>query len=83
VWRHLLEKRGLRVGPGAGHPFQVDPVPRILETAEAWRQVAAGVAQRVRALESFLDIVSGGRQAIADGVVPERIVAGSGFLERG
>jgi uncharacterized circularly permuted ATP-grasp superfamily protein len=77
----LLEKRGVRVGQGDGHPFPVDPVPRILE-AEEWRQVAAGVAQRVRALEYFLEDVYRERQVVADGVVPERIVAGSGFLER-
>jgi uncharacterized circularly permuted ATP-grasp superfamily protein len=77
----LLEQRGVRVGQGEGHPFQVDPVPRILE-AEEWRQVAAGVAQRVRALECFLDDVYGDRQVVAEGVVPERIVSGSGFLER-
>jgi uncharacterized circularly permuted ATP-grasp superfamily protein len=77
----LLERRRVRVGQGDGHPFQVDPVPRILE-AEEWRQVAAGVSQRVRALECFLDDVYGDRQVVAEGVVPERIVAGSGFLER-
>jgi uncharacterized circularly permuted ATP-grasp superfamily protein len=77
----LLEERGVRVGEGEGHPFRVDPVPRILQ-GEEWRRVAASVAQRVRALECFLNGVYGERQVVAEGVVPERIVAGSGFLER-
>src|SRR6478735_6085558 len=77
----LVEERGVRFGGEEGHAFRVDPVPRILPREE-WDQVAAGVRQRVRALEAFLDDVYGERRTIADGVVPERVVDGSSYFER-
>jgi len=65
---------------GEERPFPLDVMPRIF-TAEEWTQVAAGVAQRVRALEAFLaDIYSVGR-IVSDGMIPHDVVTSSpGFV---
>ena len=53
----------------------VDFVPRILSGAE-WRQLEAGLTQRVGALNRFLEDVYGKARIIADGVVPADVVRG-------
>jgi uncharacterized circularly permuted ATP-grasp superfamily protein len=65
---------------GDGGAFVVDPIPRLLTAAE-WRDLERGLAQRLRALDAFVDDVYRERRAIAEGVVPERVVAGCPFLE--
>ena len=66
---------------GEERPFPLDIVPRVID-AEEWATVERGVAQRVRALEAFLaDVYSAGR-AIADGVVPRRLVVTSSHFHR-
>jgi len=55
-------------------PFDV--VPRVL-TADVWRKVEAGVKQRVRALNLFLDDVYHGRRILRDGVIPSELVLGN------
>src|SRR3981081_721182 len=54
---------------GEERPFPLDLVPRIMSVPE-WSVVEAGVRQRVRALERFLDDVYGPGEILADGVVP-------------
>jgi uncharacterized circularly permuted ATP-grasp superfamily protein len=66
---------------GVERPFPMDIVPRII-TAAQWRHVEAGVAQRVRALEAFLADVYGPCEALADGIVPRRIVVTSAHFIR-
>jgi uncharacterized circularly permuted ATP-grasp superfamily protein len=66
---------------GVERPFPLDIVPRII-AAEEWRTVEVGVAQRIRALEAFLDDVYGAGQVLADGVVPRRIVVTSAHFHR-
>lgn len=66
---------------GVERPFPLDIVPRII-AAEEWRTVETGVAQRIRALEAFLDDVYGAGQVLADGVVPRRIVVTSAHFHR-
>jgi uncharacterized circularly permuted ATP-grasp superfamily protein len=66
---------------GEERPFPLDIVPRIVP-ADTWRQVAAGVAQRVRALEAFLADVYGAGEVFADGVVPRRVVVTSAHFHR-
>jgi uncharacterized circularly permuted ATP-grasp superfamily protein len=61
---------------GGTEAFRVDPVPRVL-AAEEWDVIERGVAQRVRALDAFVADVHGPRRALAEGVVPERVVAGA------
>ncbi|MGY1671692.1 circularly permuted type 2 ATP-grasp protein [Geodermatophilus sp. SYSU D00710] len=65
---------GLEHGPaGESHPFTVDPVPRVLERAE-WQELAAGLTQRLRALEAFVADAHGPREAVRAGVVPAAVL---------
>lgn len=59
---------------GGTETFHVDPIPRIL-TAEQFADVERGVAQRIRALDAFVADVHGERRAVAEGVVPEHVIA--------
>ncbi|MBA2637561.1 MAG: circularly permuted type 2 ATP-grasp protein, partial [Solirubrobacterales bacterium] len=78
-----LETRGCRfMVPGGSEAFVVDPVPRVLGTDE-WARLAAGLEQRVRALEAFVADVYGDRRAIAAGVVPAHVIETAEHLEPG
>ncbi|MGA1812826.1 glutamate--cysteine ligase [Frondihabitans sp. 4ASC-45] len=50
--------------------FSVDLVPRIVTNHE-WSQLAKGLTQRARAIESFLQDAYGARRIVADGVLAE------------
>src|SRR4051812_16864984 len=52
-------------------PFDI--IPRIFSAAE-WERLSAGLEQRVRAINAFVDDVYGARRILADGVVPAEIV---------
>ena len=54
-------------------PFPLDLVPRILPVDE-WRTIKRGLAQRIRALNRFVDDVYHGREIVHDGVVPWPLV---------
>jgi uncharacterized circularly permuted ATP-grasp superfamily protein len=58
---------------GEERPFPLDMIPRIIDAAE-WDLVARGVRQRVLALEAFLADVYGPGRALADGVLPRRLL---------
>lgn len=76
-----LAARGVAFGDGEDvAPFVVDPVPRLL-TADEWRELETGLAQRLRALDAFVADVYGERRVLAAGVLPERVLAGVPFLE--
>src|SRR6478735_10378542 len=77
----LLEDDGVRFGGDEGHPFRVDPVPRVIPAAE-WETVTAGIAQRVRTLDLLLADLYGDRNVVEAGVIPERVVSGSPYFER-
>ncbi len=65
---------------GEERPFPLDVVPRIF-TAEEWTQVSDGVAQRVRALELFLEDVYGAARIVSDGLIPHEVITSSpGFV---
>ena len=53
--------------------FLVDLVPRIVQGDE-WDRLAAGLSQRVEALERFVADVYGEREIVAEGVIPAAIV---------
>jgi uncharacterized circularly permuted ATP-grasp superfamily protein len=53
--------------------FELDPVPRVIRRRE-WAALEAGLAQRVRALNAFLADAYGTRRAVADGVLPARVI---------
>ena len=56
-------------------PFDI--VPRIF-TAKEWDNLAAGLEQRVQAINAFIDDVYHSRHIIADGVVPADIILANG-----
>ncbi len=61
-------------------PFPLDPIPRVLSGAD-WASIGAGLAQRTRALNTFLDDVYGERQIVKDGVIAESVIDNCpGFL---
>ena len=53
--------------------WHVDPIPRIIPAAD-WEPVAAGLAQRVRALNAFAGDVYAEQRIVAAGVVPRRVI---------
>jgi uncharacterized circularly permuted ATP-grasp superfamily protein len=64
---------------GEERPFPIDPIPRVI-SAEEWSMVSRGVSQRVRALEHLLDDVYTDQRAVADGVLPARLVESSTYV---
>lgn len=66
---------------GREHVFPLDLVPRLIPAAE-WELLEAGVVQRVRALEAFLDDVHGPRRCLADRVVPTSLVTSCTGFQR-
>jgi uncharacterized circularly permuted ATP-grasp superfamily protein len=68
-----LRRAGVTFGP---RRFEVDPVPRVIERDE-WRELSAGIAQRVRALEAFVADAYGPQAIVKAGVVPERVLRGA------
>jgi carboxylate-amine ligase len=60
--------------------FPVDLVPRLL-TPEEWVVLAAGVEQRVHALDAFLHDVYGEQRIVAEGVIPARVIHGADLHE--
>jgi uncharacterized circularly permuted ATP-grasp superfamily protein len=55
-------------------PFPLDLVPRVLSGQE-WRDIKRGLAQRIRALNHFVDDVYHAREIVREGLVPWRLVA--------
>ncbi len=68
--RSYLDAAGVRFGDGSGWPFTVDPVPRVL-SADEWRTLAAGLEQRVRALDAFVRDAYGPRLAVDAGIITD------------
>lgn len=75
-----LERDGVVFGGAEGHPFRVDPVPRLI-TATEWAEVERGLAQRAEALNAFVGDAYGERRAVAAGVVPERVLTDTPYFE--
>ena len=75
--RDTLSERGVGFTSAGGDvDFHFDPVPRVFSAGE-WAALEAGLAQRVRALDAFVADAYGARGAVAEGVVPERLIATS------
>lgn len=69
--------RGLVFGVGAdAYPYDVDLVPRVVH-GHVWRSLAAGLEQRARALELFLQDAYGEQRVVQDGVVPAELLTGN------
>jgi uncharacterized circularly permuted ATP-grasp superfamily protein len=65
-----LDRTGVSFGD---EPFVVDPVPRVLCAAE-WDPLAAGLAQRARALNHFLRDAYGERRIVDAGLIPAAMI---------
>jgi uncharacterized circularly permuted ATP-grasp superfamily protein len=65
-----VDAQGASFGPDR---FRVDPVPRLF-TGPAWDRLAAGLEQRVRALNAYVADVYGERRIVAAGVVPAHVI---------
>lgn len=67
-------------GEGAERTIPFDIVPRIIDGAE-WDPVEAGLKQRIKAVNRFIDDIYHDRKIIRDGVVPEWLFTSSkGYL---
>lgn len=66
---------------GEERAWPLDIVPRIIPGAE-WNQLSAGVAQRVTALEMFLNDVYDRMEIIRDGVIPRSLITTSAHFHR-
>jgi len=62
-------------------PFPLDLVPRIIPAAE-WTHIKRGLAQRIRALNHFVDDVYHGREIVREGIVPWRLVVSRSHFAR-
>ena len=58
---------------GAGKPMVVDPIPRLIASAE-WAELEPGLVQRTRALNAFVADVYGGQRIFDAGVVPRSLL---------
>lgn len=77
-----LDRHGITFTLGERErPLPMDLIPRLI-TAEEWRTVEAGVAQRIRALEAFLDDIYGAGRVLTDGLVPRSLVTTSSHFHR-
>lgn len=63
-----------------GRSYRVDPVPRVISPGE-WDRLARGLEQRATTLRMFLADAYGDRRVVAAGVLPDRLIDESPFLE--
>src|SRR5258708_6573617 len=68
-------------GWAGDRPFPLDLVPRILH-ADEWSHIKRGLAQRVRALTSFIDDVYQGREIVHAGIVPWSLIVSRSHFTR-
>lgn len=66
---------------GEERAWPLDVVPRIISGTE-WSGLSAGVAQRVRALEAFLNDVYDRQEVVRDGVIPRSLITTSAHFHR-
>ena len=65
---------------GADRPWEVDPLPLLL-SADEWRHIEAGIAQRADLLNRALADIYGPQQLLRSGAIPPAVIFGhSGFL---
>jgi uncharacterized circularly permuted ATP-grasp superfamily protein len=79
--RAEIDALGIRFASVDGDDsWHVDPIPRVIP-GEEWDALAAGLAQRVRALNAFVADVYGERRIVAEGVLPARVLETADHLE--
>jgi uncharacterized circularly permuted ATP-grasp superfamily protein len=74
------EERGIAFGEEPESAFLVDPIPRLI-TAGEWRELEAGLVQRVRALDAFVSDAYGERRIVQAGVVPAYVIESAEYHE--
>jgi len=60
---------------GADRPWGLDPLPLVL-TAEEWREIETGVAQRAQLMDQLLADLYGPQRLLAEGIVPPELPFG-------
>jgi len=68
-----LHRAGVRFATGEDDAFVVDPIPRIFTAAE-WDALAAGLEQRVRALNAFVVDAYGPRRIVEAGHMAGEVI---------
>jgi uncharacterized circularly permuted ATP-grasp superfamily protein len=68
-------------GPVKDRPFPLDLVPRVIPGSE-WTHIKRGLAQRIRALNHFVDDVYHGREIVRDGIVPWKLIVSRSHFAR-
>lgn len=63
-------------GEGTERIMPIDIIPRVIESAE-WDRLEAGLVQRIKALNMFLDDVYNEQRILNDGVVPRDLIESS------
>ncbi len=63
-------------GRGIDRAWPFDVIPRVIDATE-WRVIEAGLIQRLRALNMFIDDLYNDQKVIADGVFPAELLEGS------
>jgi len=62
--------------------FPFDPIPRII-THKDWIEIEAGLVQRVKALNLFLEDIYSKKEIIKQGIIPEEFIySSSGYLSQ-
>src|SRR3954453_9940023 len=74
-----MERMGATFGP-QDSAFPVCPIPRLIPKSE-WVVLERGLAQRARALNSFIVDVYGDREIGRAGVLPLHVIAGADHFE--
>lgn len=60
-------------GRGVDRAWPFDVIPRVIAASE-WRRVEAGLKQRLRALNRFIDDIYNDQHVVADGVFPAELL---------
>lgn len=63
-------------GENIDRAWPLDIIPRVIPLRE-WTRIEAGLQQRLRALNLFIDDVYHDQRAIKDGIVPEQVIRSS------
>src|SRR3954454_15860160 len=74
------EERGITFGEEPDGAVLVDPIPRLI-TAGEWRELEAGLVQRVRALDAFVADAYGERRIVEAGIVPAYVIETAEYQE--
>ncbi len=68
-------------GARRDRPFPLDLVPRVLTAAE-WKVIKRGLAQRIRALNAFVDDVYHAHEIVRAGIIPWSLVVSRPSFQR-